>query len=129
MLDFTAIKTILLQIPTGGKPNGIVPARYARTVNKEMAKAELILKVILARQSGLVETYKTLIVDGSETDFQKIMDLKGIPRNEQKQLMETYTNNRGTTAGKSNIRKLLSDVQLEPLKNLFSKSESPKEDR
>jgi hypothetical protein len=41
-----------------------------------MNKAELILKVILASQATIVDTYKALIVEGSETDFQRVLELK-----------------------------------------------------
>lgn len=45
-----------------------------------MAKAELILKLIGSTpQSILVESYKTNIPDGSESDFQKILELKVSP--------------------------------------------------
>jgi 6-phosphogluconolactonase/glucosamine-6-phosphate isomerase/deaminase len=45
-------------------------------VNKEMAKAENILKVLLSTQETMVDTYKALIKDNSEADFQKLLSLK-----------------------------------------------------
>jgi hypothetical protein len=46
MLDFTAIKTILLELPKSGKPDPAPVTRYSKHVQKEMGKAELLLKVI-----------------------------------------------------------------------------------
>jgi hypothetical protein len=91
ILDFTAIKTFLVELPNTGKIQpSPVPGRYARHIQKELGKAELILKVILTPVSSVIDTYKALIVDGSEADFQKLLDLKGITRSEQKSLIEQY---------------------------------------
>jgi hypothetical protein len=51
--------------------------RFTRHVTKEMGKADKLLKVLLAPHNVLVDTYKSIIgADGSEADFQKVMDLK-----------------------------------------------------
>lgn len=54
--------------------------QYVKIIQKGMAKAELLLKLIGSTpQSMLVESYKTNIPDGSESDFQKILELKVFP--------------------------------------------------
>ena len=50
--------------------------RYTKHVTKELGRAELILKIILTPPSTLVPTYRSLLSNGTEVDFQKIMELK-----------------------------------------------------
>jgi len=113
MVDFTAIKSILLEVPGVGKPAGTVPppsGRFSRfslksnqSLNKHLldtlvtytkkwerlvlivtfdsvfliVSSEMILKIIgITPLSSLVETYKTMIPECSETDFQKLMELR-----------------------------------------------------
>ncbi|EGC31747.1 hypothetical protein DICPUDRAFT_57519 [Dictyostelium purpureum] len=76
LLDITTIKTILLELPNKVKDNRS-NNRYTKLVNKEFSKAENLLKVVGCPTNLLVETYKELFPDGSDQDFQKIMDLKG----------------------------------------------------
>eukprot|EP01119_Soliformovum_irregulare_P016119 TRINITY_DN462_c5_g1_i2.p1 TRINITY_DN462_c5_g1~~TRINITY_DN462_c5_g1_i2.p1 ORF type:complete len:831 (-),score=285.75 TRINITY_DN462_c5_g1_i2:80-2338(-) len=100
ILDLGAIKTLLLELPNIGKAtSGPIPARYTRHVQKDMGKAELILKVVLTPQQSLVDTYRSLIVDGSEGDFQKILEMKGLTRPEQKALLDVYNQNTGSVEG------------------------------
>jgi hypothetical protein len=154
MLDFTAIKSLLLELPNitrGGVSSTPIPSRftfilkrfltkgnrYTKIVQTNMAKAESILKVILTPQATLVETYKALIADGNEADFQKIVDLKGLTRSEQKALLEVFTQQTGaqSAAGTKTIRSMLSDFENNltgvftitkgnvPKKTLFQKDE------
>jgi hypothetical protein len=91
ILDFTSVKALLIDLPNIGKaqPNP-VPGRYTRHIQKELGKAELILKVILTPVASILDTYKALIVDGSESDFMKLLDLKGLTRSEAKTLVDQY---------------------------------------
>jgi hypothetical protein len=53
--------------------------RYAKFVNKTIAKIETILKVILTAKdppAGLVQNYFFLIADKSVTNFLKVLELK-----------------------------------------------------
>jgi hypothetical protein len=88
-LDLETIKTVLLKLPTFRNPNVPVPARYERynllkltvsrysgRVQKMMGKVELLLKVIATPSDQVVEAYKTLIPDGTEAEFQKIIEMK-----------------------------------------------------
>jgi len=113
MLDFASVKAMLNQLPNIGNIDAApVTGRYTRHIQKEMSKAETILKIVLTPLPSFVETYKAVIPDGSESDFQKIMELKGVPRSEQRALMDRYSQqaaSSGQGAGR-NIRKLLTDV-------------------
>jgi len=115
MLDFTAIKSILENLPNVGKKEPGPPnQRQARLVNKHMGKSDHILKVILSPFVTLAETFRALIPDGTDSDLQKIMDIKGLSRTEQKVVMENFHNSNKESAPQSkaatNFRKLFTDV-------------------
>jgi len=98
MIDFGTIKTLLLQIPSTIPENSSDKSgnarwitRYNKHVTKEMSKAEMLLKIIsLTPKETLVETYKTKIPQANEIEFQKLLDLKGLPKNEQKTLIDQF---------------------------------------
>jgi hypothetical protein len=74
LIDFKESKDVLTKMPS--LAGATVSSRYTRTVQKEMGKVEQLFKVIIAPQVALVDTYKALIVDGNEADFQRILDLR-----------------------------------------------------
>ena len=76
MLDVTSLKNILNDLPKGGKSDQPVPGRYQKFVKKEMARPENLLKIILAPQNSVVDTYKALATEGSEVDFATILELR-----------------------------------------------------
>jgi hypothetical protein len=56
-----------------------INVRYVKFVNKQFAKIETILKVILTAKdppAGLVQNYFLLIADKSVTNFLKVLELK-----------------------------------------------------
>ncbi|CAI7886605.1 unnamed protein product, partial [Closterium sp. NIES-53] len=74
LLDTHGIKTILLELPALG---GLAAtAAYSKYVTREMGRSEALLKVVLAPQENLVDTYRTLLPDGSTADFLRTLDLK-----------------------------------------------------
>jgi len=89
MLDLAALKTMLSDIPKAGKDLP-VPARYLKTVKKETGKIENLLRVVLSPTASLVENYKALIPEPTESEFAKILEFKGVTRADQKSLMDLY---------------------------------------
>jgi len=55
-----------------------------------LVKAEALLKVILTPAEPLVDTYSTLVPDGSEADLKRIMELKGIKGSESSEFLKRY---------------------------------------
>jgi hypothetical protein len=57
-----------------------------------MGKAEVLLKLVITPQESLVETYQALVTDGTEADFQRVMELKGLKKDESflKSFLEQY---------------------------------------
>ncbi|CAM6084244.1 unnamed protein product [Calypogeia fissa] len=87
LLDTHAIKTVLLEVPAlcGQTPS---PASYTKYVTREMGKAEALLKVILSPMEAIADTYRALLPEGTAADFQRILDLKGVRRNDQQPLVD-----------------------------------------
>jgi flagellar hook-basal body complex protein FliE len=92
LLDMTSIKTILADLPTLSQSGGDPPRRYVKYVNRAMGKAEVLLKLVITPQESLVETYQALVTDGTEADFQRVMELKGLKKDESflKSFLEQY---------------------------------------
>nr|CAG4649978.1 EOG090X024P [Sida crystallina] len=94
LLDTHMLKTALLDLPTVGsqvarKP----PASYSKTVIKGMTRAEMILKVVMdASDTNIkyVSQYVRLLPDSDQGEFQKILDMKGVRRADQQQLVDLY---------------------------------------
>jgi len=112
LLDITSLKSVLLNMPVCAAPSGgVVPPRYTKMVNKGVGKAEALLKVILTPPESLVETYRTLMAEGNENDFDKVLDLKGIKgsdRNDQMRKYLSVTNQRANA--KSTVKKFVAGI-------------------
>jgi vacuolar protein sorting-associated protein 53 len=90
LLDTHEIRTTLSQILPGNPP----PALFIKRVNTAMGRVEPLLKTLQVRPSppeALVQAYLIHIADLSETNFRKILELKGIrTKTEQGQLIELF---------------------------------------
>ncbi|KAL4562787.1 hypothetical protein LXL04_026818 [Taraxacum kok-saghyz] len=98
LLDTQAVKTILLDIPSLGKQTSGA-ASYSKFVSREMSKAEALLKVILSPVDSVADTYSALLPEGTPSEFQRILDLKGLKKAEQQTILEDLTKRgSGTTS-------------------------------
>ncbi|MCO5581011.1 hypothetical protein L7F22_034887 [Adiantum nelumboides] len=95
LLDTHAVKTLLLEVPSLGGQNA-ASASYNKFIGLEMGKAEALLKVILLPVESIADTYRALLLEGTVTDFQRLLDLKGLKKAEQQPLLD-YFNRRGTS--------------------------------
>lgn len=113
LLDVYSIKTLLLKLPvlegdkkpttsrhiittpskslSGGST--IAPAMYTKMVNKEFRKIEVMLKLVGSPKDMLIEMFRaqwdcSIDTSAMASDFQVIMNLKGIPRNEHPSMLE-----------------------------------------
>lgn len=93
LLDTQAIKTILLDIPSLGKQTSAGDG-YTKFVSREMSKAEALLKVILSPVDSVADTCCALLPEGTPSEFQRILDLKGLKRADQQSILDDY-NKRG----------------------------------
>ena len=59
-----------------GRPNEPVPAALTGYINREMGKAEALLKVVGSRPDNLADNFTTLMPNASASMYQRILDLK-----------------------------------------------------
>ncbi|KAL8195974.1 hypothetical protein R6Q57_024974, partial [Mikania cordata] len=93
LLDTQAVKTILLDIPTLGRQTSGA-AGYAKFVSREMSKAEALLKVILSPIDSVADTCGALLPEGTPSEFQRILELKGLKKADHQAILEDF-NKRG----------------------------------
>ena len=94
LLDTHMLKTALLDLPSVGsqlprKP----PASYTKMVIKGMTRAEMVLKVVMDASdtnAKYLAQYQRLLPDSDLSEFQKILDMKGVRRADQQQLTDLY---------------------------------------
>ncbi|KAK9837632.1 hypothetical protein WJX74_001749 [Apatococcus lobatus] len=98
LLDTQAIKGLLLEFPTAGRPNSAAAPSFATFVGREMGKAEALLKVVGSRPENLVENFFTLMPAGAAPDFQRVIDLKVLRRQEQQSLLEAFSRRIGRSS-------------------------------
>ncbi|CAM8925202.1 unnamed protein product [Rhodiola kirilowii] len=89
LLDTQAVKTILLDIPSLGK-QATSAANYSKFVSREMSKAEALLKVILSPIDSVGDTYRALLPEGTLSEFQRILDLKGLKKADQQTILDDF---------------------------------------
>lgn len=94
VLKSSFMKLPLLAPPPEGEdhPREVSPA-YTRHVTNALSRVETILKVILTQlepAEGIVQTYFYVVGDRSSTNFTKILELKGVSKNEQTGLVELF---------------------------------------
>lgn len=94
LLDTQAVKTILLEIPSLGKQTAGA-ASYSKFVSREMSKAEALLKVILSPVDSVADTYCALLPEGTLTEFQRLLELKGLKKADQQSILDDF-NKRGS---------------------------------
>lgn len=94
LLDVHMLKTALLDLPsTGCQISRKAPATYTKVVVKGMAKAEMILKVVMSTTEcpkSFAEQCRRLLPDLQVQEFQKILDMKGLRKQEQAALVEQF---------------------------------------
>lgn len=89
LLDLQSLKSTLLKIPG---PTSGAESTYARNVSRSISRLETLLKVIITPvepAEAFVLNYILLIGDSSFSNFQKVLDLKGTPKAEQNNLLDT----------------------------------------
>ncbi|KAF0310102.1 Vacuolar protein sorting-associated protein 53 [Amphibalanus amphitrite] len=98
LLDTHSLKTELLDLPSlGSQVQRNAPASYTKIVVKGMTRAEMLLKVVMSpheRPADYVEQYGRLLPESDAAEFQKVLDMKGVRRAEQSQLLDVFRSSR-----------------------------------
>ncbi|KAG9233549.1 Vps53-like protein [Amylocarpus encephaloides] len=92
-------------------------ASFVKRVNQIMTRLDPLLKTLQVRPSppeGLVQAYLIHIGDRSDTNFRKILELKGVRKQDQPTLVELFGIHRD---GKSNEHLVAMSPLLTPLMN------------
>ncbi|PSN63412.1 hypothetical protein BS50DRAFT_500667 [Corynespora cassiicola Philippines] len=94
LLDSYVLKKAFTELPTINEEAGTAPpASFVKRVNQSMSKIDPLLKTLQVRPSppeALVQAYLIHIADKSDTNFRKILDLKGIRKGDQSQLLDLF---------------------------------------
>ena len=90
----------------------VPPASFVKRVNAAMTRIDPLLKTLQVRPSppeGLVQAYLIHIGDRSDTNFRKILELKGVRKQDYSHLMELFSIHRD---GANNTEKLAQNSPL-----------------
>ncbi|MCJ1397027.1 Vacuolar protein sorting-associated protein 53 [Xylographa trunciseda] len=78
---------------SSASPGTAAPAGYVKRVQQTMGRLSPLLKTLQVRPSppeALVQAYLIHIADKSDTNFRKVLDLKGIRKQDQSPLVELF---------------------------------------
>eukprot|EP00080_Pristionchus_pacificus_P005924 PDM65944.1 vps-53 [Pristionchus pacificus] len=99
LLDTHSLKTFLLQLPSvESSVNTKPPTAYISAVNSVLGKAEMMLKIVMSPINSpdeFVENYVKLMPESDVAELQKVLDMRGLKRAEQTQLVTTYRSKTG----------------------------------
>lgn len=98
----------------------VPPAGFVKRVNATMTRIDPLLKTLQVRPSppeGLVQAYLIHVGDRSDTNFRKILDLKGIRKQEQAHLIELFVIHRDGPANSGGGKLVAQSPLLTPLLN------------
>ena len=102
LLDTYVLKDELQKLPLlNARPGTEIPAAFVKRLNQRMGKLDPLLKTLQVRPSPpevLVQAYFIHIADRSEVNFKKILDLKGVRKGDQGQLIDIFFAHRASPA-------------------------------
>ncbi|KAF9326080.1 Vacuolar protein sorting-associated protein 53 [Podila minutissima] len=94
LLDTQAVKSLLIDIPNLGlETTAPVPTSFVKFVNRGLGKVETILKTAMSPHEPLemfIDHYFLLISDRNLSNFQRILELKGLKRTDQQQMVDIF---------------------------------------
>ncbi|KAI5477878.1 GARP complex subunit Vps53 [Pseudohyphozyma bogoriensis] len=116
LLDLQSLKTCLLHLPLAPGDSAPVPMTYSRYVSKSVVKVDTLLKVIMTPEEPaeeFVKHYLLLVPCQSFSDFTKVLELKGVRRAEQNNLLDLFLAKTSTATGLSDSS-FLSSLDMDP---------------
>ncbi|KAF7321815.1 hypothetical protein MKEN_00703400 [Mycena kentingensis (nom. inval.)] len=112
LIDLQAIRACLLKMPG----ETLLTTTYTRSLTRSTSQLEALLKVIATPvdpAEGFILIYTLQIKDASFSNFHKIMDLKGTPRAEQNNLLDSFLTITSTNDELENTS-FLSSLDMDP---------------
>ncbi|KAF2730151.1 hypothetical protein EJ04DRAFT_580066 [Polyplosphaeria fusca] len=119
LLDSYVLKKAFTELPIiNEEPGTVPPAAFVKRVNQSMSKIDPLLKTLQVRPSppeALVQAYLIHIADRSDTNFRKILDLKGIRKADQATLQDLFNAFRSSPAHENLVQNspLLTPLQIQ----------------
>ena len=105
LLDVYTLKRTFEALPTlNSNAKTAAPAIYLKRVNQATSRIDLVLKTLQVRPAppeALVQAYLIHVADKSDNNFRKIIDLKGLKKQEQSQLLELFQAHRSSPKNES----------------------------
>ncbi|KAL0581905.1 Vacuolar protein sorting-associated protein 53 [Marasmius crinis-equi] len=89
LIDLQTLRTFLSRLPG----DSLITSSYTRSLTKSTSRLESLLKVIVTPvdpAEGFILNYTLVIGDDSFTNFQKVLDLKGVPKNDENHLLDSF---------------------------------------
>src|SRR5450432_1280093 len=87
------LTTLLSHSPTAASSSTTTQTGFAKRVNHSMGRLDPLLKTLQVRPApaeGLVQAYLIHIGDKSESNFKKLLELKGVRKQDQPHLVELF---------------------------------------
>jgi len=107
LLDVTTLKSALQNLPymgtppTGSPPSGVQANMYTKILNIQVTRADILLKLLLSPVELLLDTFNTLMPEGTETELEKILDLKGLKGSDKSDILRKINAGTPTTTTQS----------------------------
>lgn len=119
LLDAVAVKSLLLGVPgLCGEDEDLPPIEapmYAKYVQREVSRLELLLKLVSTPKERFSDSIKTLWPDASAADIQGVMELRGMKRTEQSETLEqlglTAVKTAGAVPGAASMKGVVNKFQ------------------
>ncbi len=118
LLDSYVLKKGFEELLTINSPGTPAPAGYIKRVSQSMTKIDPLLKTLQVQPSppeALVQAYLIHIADKSDANFRKILELKGVRKQDQPHLVELFQAHRASPRNESlpHSSPLLTSLQIQ----------------
>ncbi|GAA6017952.1 hypothetical protein JCM10207_002717 [Rhodosporidiobolus poonsookiae] len=119
LLDLQALKSCLMHLVLSPGDPSPVPTSYSRYVTRNVQNIDTLLKVIMSPEDPaeeFVKHYLLLVPCQSFSDFQKVLDLKGVRRADQNHLLDLFLAKTSTATGLTDTS-FLTTLDMDPSSN------------
>ncbi|GAA5952951.1 hypothetical protein JCM3765_003016 [Sporobolomyces pararoseus] len=116
LLDLQGLKHCLMHLVLAPGDSAPIPTSYSRYVSRSCQRVDTLLKVIMTPEEpadNFVGHYLLLIPCQSFSDFQKVLDLKGVRRVEQNNLLDLFLARTSTATGLTDSS-FLTQLDMDP---------------
>ncbi|GAA5969374.1 hypothetical protein JCM8115_003118 [Rhodotorula mucilaginosa] len=116
LLDLQGIKNTLLHLVVAPGDTAPIPTSYSRYVARSVQNIDTLLKVIMSPEDPaeeFVRHYLLLVPCQSFSDFQKLLELKGVRRADQNHLLDVFLAKTSTASGLADTS-FLTTLDMDP---------------